>query len=174
MFHAYSQTFLNRYVPLPYHTLSYPNHTRKLFSINFKGISNETSFLIFYSSQGMYIESTRKSRFPELGGKSNQHQLRMSWSRIRMVLQIRSLRRRERVRSRWTRLLDGGRRNVRQPTRWLRVRLQVRLHLRSRPERVCFQLRYPTNLARMERGVQCHRKEEHHRHDRQSDREIAR
>lgn len=54
------------------------DRTRKLFSINFKGISKETSFLIFYSSQGMYIESTRKSRFPELGGKSDQHQLRMS------------------------------------------------------------------------------------------------
>lgn len=63
---------------------------------------------------------------------------------------------------------------MRQPTRRLRVRLQVRLRLRSRPERVCFQLRYPTNLARVERGVECHRKEERHRHDRQSDREIVR
>ena len=91
-----------------------------------------------------------------------------------MVLQVRSLRRRERVHPRQTRLRDGTRRNLHEPGRLLGVRLQIRLRLRRRSRRVCFQLRCRRNAVGMGgRASRRGNQGELNRDDRSNDRESV-
>lgn len=128
----------------------------------------------FHRQQRVQVGPREESRFFELGRESDQHQLPVRRTRIRVVGEVRPLRGRERVRERRAPLLRGGWRDVLEHGRRLRVRLQIWLHVRSGEEGVRGEPRGRLGVGGVEGGGERHRGEEHYRDDRENSRESGR